>query len=266
MAGPSETQAYLIFAVGTVAMLFMAGAIIIFVSFYQKRMLNEQLRRQAMEADYQRKLLEAQLESQERERARVSKDLHDDVGLMLQALRTTTLAVIHQAPEEDRQEVQQMVSEITESVRRISWDLMPSSLERFGLTETIDELCTRLNKRGLPVHFSLTGVSQALSKRNEVLLYRMTQEMVNNALKHAKAAAIDVNLQWTEDQLQLQVTDNGVGFELPTSVNYSPIGSGLGLLSLKSRADLLNAQLTFEKNSPSGTRISVKFPIPHGQN
>ncbi len=266
MAGPTETQAYLIFAVGTVAMLFMAGAIILFVSFYQKRMLNEQLRRQAMEADYQRKLLEAQLESQERERARVSKDLHDDVGLMLQALRTTTLAVIHQAPEEDRQEVQQMVSEITESVRRISWDLMPSSLERFGLTETIDELCMRLHKRGLPVHFELKGTPVALSKRNEVLLYRMTQETVNNALKHAKASSIDVALLWQTDSLVLQVKDNGVGFELPTSVNYSPIGSGLGLLSLKSRADLLNAQLTFEKNSPSGTVITVNFPISHVQN
>jgi signal transduction histidine kinase len=244
-------------------MLFMAGAIIIFVAFYQKRMLNEQLRRQAMEADYQRKLLEAQLESQERERARVSKDLHDDVGLMLQALRTTTLAVIHQAPEEDRQEVQQMVTEITESVRRISWDLMPSSLERFGLTETIDELCMRLHKRGIPVHFELEGAAVALSKRNEVLLYRMTQEMVNNALKHAKASSIDVALRWTKDNLHLQVKDNGIGFELPTSVNYSPIGSGLGLLSLKSRADLLNAPLTFEKNSPSGTMISVNFPITH---
>ncbi len=266
MAGPTETQAYLIFAVGSLAMLFMAGAIIIFVTFYQKRMLNEQLRRQSMEAEYQRKLLEAQLESQERERARVSKDLHDDVGLMLQALRTTTLAVIHQAPEEDRQEVQQMVSEITESVRRISWDLMPSSLERFGLTETIDEMCMRLHKRGLPVHFELDGAAQPLSKRNEVLLYRMTQEMVNNALKHAKASAIDVKLQWHADKLMLQVKDNGVGFELPTSVNYSPIGSGLGLLSLKSRADLLNAQLTFEKNIPSGTVISVNLPLLHGKN
>lgn len=264
MAGPTETQAYLIFAVGSLAMLFMAGAIIIFVAFYQKRMLNEQLRRQSMEAEYQRKLLEAQLESQERERARVSKDLHDDVGLMLQALRTTTLAVIHQAPEEDRQEVQQMVSEITESVRRISWDLMPSSLERFGLTETIDELCMRLHKRGLPVHFELEGVATSLTKRNEVLLYRMTQEMVNNALKHAKASSIDVKLQWHTDKLMLQVKDNGVGFELPTSVNYSPIGSGLGLLSLKSRADLLYAQLTFEKNSPSGTVISVTLPLLHG--
>jgi two-component system, NarL family, sensor kinase len=266
MAGPSETQAYLIFAIGTAGMLFMAVAIILFVAFYQKRMLREQLRRQHLEADYQRNLMAAQIESQERERARISKDLHDDVGVMMQAMQATVFAVVHQASEEDRKDIQNMVKGITENVRKICWDLMPSSMQQFGLTEAIDEMCSRLKNSGLPVSVERLGAPIKIDVRDQLQLYRMAKEMVTNALKHAKATTITVGIHWQNEHLILQVRDNGVGFKsLPISDN-PPLENGLGLLSLKSRASLLNAQLTFEKNLPSGTCISILYPITHAQN
>jgi two-component system, NarL family, sensor kinase len=261
MAGPSQTQAYLIFAIGTAGMLFMASAIILFVVFYQKRMLNEQLRRQTMEADYQRKMLAAQIESQEQERTRIAKDLHDDVGLMIQALRITSLSLLKDAPEESRKEVQEMASDLTESVRKISWNLMPSSLERFGLTSTVEEMCNRLSAHGAPVGFLCEGNPSALAKNNEVLLYRMAQEMVNNSLKHAKASQILVKLIWNDIQLLLSVVDNGIGFDMSTNSTATAKGSGLGLMSLHSRAHLLGATISFERNVPSGTSITILLPL-----
>ncbi len=261
MAGPSQTQAYLIFAIGTAGMLFMASAIILFVVFYQKRMLNEQLRRQTMEADYQKKMLAAQIESQEQERTRIAKDLHDDVGLMIQALRITALSHLKDAPDESKKEVQQMASELTESVRKISWNLMPSSLERFGLTSTIEEMCDRLSSHGAPVNFICNGNPCAIAKNNEVSLYRMVQEIVNNALKHAKASHIVVNLVWSDVQLLLSIVDNGVGFDVSKGSATLTKGSGLGLMSLHSRAHLLGAALSIERNVPSGTCVIILLPL-----
>ncbi len=263
MENSPDNSILIIFLIGTAAMLFMAAAIILFIVFYQKRVLSEQLKQRALEVQYQQQMLLAQMESQESERKRVAKDLHDDVGLMLQALRATTLAILQQAPDEDRKEVQQMVTEITETVRRICWDLMPTIIESFGLAEAVKEMCQRLSARGtVAVAFSAQGNPSFIKKNKEMLLYRMVQETVGNALKHAKANAIEVKFLWTENRLQINVLDDGIGFDLKSVKARTMRGHGLGLLSLENRASLLPASLTFENDFPQGTYVSVTYPIP----
>ena len=90
MAGPSEYQVALLIAIGTVGMLLLAIAIILFMVFYQKKMIQEQLKRQQLELTYQQKMMEAALESQENERRRVAGDLHDSIGGMLSTIRVGT--------------------------------------------------------------------------------------------------------------------------------------------------------------------------------
>src|SRR5882672_7710994 len=103
-------------------MLFMAGAVILFVTFYQKRMIQEQSRRQAMEIEHQRNMLQAALESQENERKRVSKDLHDDVGMMLMTVRAQISSFIGKTfSDSEAAGIRQLVDETHETVRRISW-------------------------------------------------------------------------------------------------------------------------------------------------
>jgi len=268
MENSQGSEVLLLFLIGTAAMLVMAVAIILFIVFYQKRILSEQLKQRALELKYQQQMLLAQIESQENERRRVAKDLHDDVGLMLQALRTTTLAVIQHAPEEDRREVQQMVSEITETVRRICWDLMPSSLEYFGLTEAVDEMCHRLSARSqMPVTFSFQGSVMPIDKKKQTFLYRMVQELVNNAVKHAQATFVEVRFTWTESYLQINVLDNGIGFNPTEAKKQMQLGHGLGLLSLESRASLLPGLLQFENNFPQGMNVSVNYSLAtHAEN
>jgi len=83
----------------------------------------------------------------------------------------------------------------------------------------------------------------------------MAQELVNNALKHAQANQIEVRFSWSDDQLQMHVIDDGIGFD------GNSHGNGLGLLSLESRSNLLNASMTFTKNNPRGTQVTVVCPL-----
>ncbi len=262
----SSNSVLLLFGIGSAVMIFMASAIVLFVLFYQKRVLREQLNQRAMELAHQHNMLQAQIESQEEERRRVAKDLHDDVGLMLQALRTTTLAVLQEASEADRKEVQQLVSEVDETVRRICWDLMPSSLEYFGLAEATEELCHRLSSKGnVPVVFSSSGKGLPLHKKKQTLLYRMIQELVCNSLKHARATLVEVKFTWTINSLQINVIDNGIGFSKKSEKNQAPRGHGL--LSLENRSSLLPANLLFENYFPQGTNASITYlTIPHAEN
>src|ERR1041385_8301399 len=106
---------YLLLAVGTAVMLIMAGAIVLFILFYQRRMLQEKLKQHQMEIDHQEKSLRLVMESQENERRRIAKDLHDGVQAMMQALRVSVLTVIRDADERDKKEIQEMVNELTET-------------------------------------------------------------------------------------------------------------------------------------------------------
>src|SRR5687768_3477261 len=142
-----EIQIYLIIAVAIVAMLVMSGAIILFVVFYQKRMIKEQLKRQALEFEYQQKMMQAELESQESERRKLAADLHDSIGGMLSTIRVGMSTVAKGLPNPHSiDETKRMLDDTISSVRRISRDLMPSTLEKFGLTYAIKELCERFEQ------------------------------------------------------------------------------------------------------------------------
>jgi signal transduction histidine kinase len=249
-----ENPFYLLLAIGTAGMLIMAAAIVVFILFYQKRMLHEKLKQHQMELDHKEKSLRLALESQENERKRIAKDLHDGVQAMMQALRVSVLTVIKDSSEHDKKEIQDMVSELNETVRAVSWDLMPATLEKFGLTSALEEFCKRLDgKIAIPVHFTKQGSPQSLDTNQQLLLYRIAQESVNNAIKHSKASKIEVSINWSEG-LHLTIIDDGVGFDHTTKSTGT---SGLGLSNLESRARLLNADLRFLKNSPSGSIIDV---------
>lgn len=239
-------------------MLLMAVAIILFVVFHQKKMVQEEIKRQHMEIDHQKKMLKAALESQENERKRVSKDLHDDVGMMLMTLRVS----LNSQRNNQSSELMQLVDETHESVRRISWDLMPSTLDNFGLFQSTQEMCERLSSRdATSVSYKEEGNRLPLDKDQELLIYRIVQESATNALKHAHAKQITVKFKWTEDSLELTIADDGLGFDLSSIKNKVTGRHGLGLYNLENRVALLGGELSFEKNNPSGTVVSVVLPL-----
>src|SRR5690349_19656584 len=132
-----EYQIALLISIGTVGMLLLAIAIISFMVFYQKKMISEQLKRKQLEFEHQQRMMQAELESQENERRRLAADLHDSIGGMLSAIRVGISTISKQAPELNIEQTKSMLDDTISSVRRISRDLMPSTLERFGLIHAI---------------------------------------------------------------------------------------------------------------------------------
>ncbi|MBZ0245407.1 MAG: sensor histidine kinase [Cyclobacteriaceae bacterium] len=253
-----DSQIILLFIAGTAVMLLMAVAIILFVVFHQKKMVQEEIKRQNMEIEYQKKMLKAALESQENERKRVSKDLHDDVGMMLMTMRVS----LNSQPNGSSDELMQLVDETHESVRRISWDLMPSTLDNFGLFQSTQEMCERLSSRDtITVSYTEDGKRLPLDKDQELLIYRIAQEAATNALKHSHASHISVDFQWTKNSLILTVVDDGLGFDLANIKNKVSGRHGLGLYNMENRIALLGGKLTFKNNEPSGTVVSVVLPL-----
>lgn len=260
------SQVYLILAVGSLGMLIMAAAIVTFVVFYQKRMMREQLKRQALEAEYQRKMMEAALESQEEERRRVAGDLHDSVGAMLSAVRMGLITLSRKDPSlaERMHQSKEMLDDTIESVRRISRDLMPSTLEKFGLLQAVHELCNRFEETAhIPIQYLEQAEPLRLSKKQEMFAFRIVQEVLNNILKHARATQIVVQVSSRPD-LCIEVADNGIGFDAE-AIKADPGGKGLGLFNMENRARLLGGSVKFKSNEPSGSRVVLIIPGANGE-
>lgn len=243
-------------------MLLLAITIILFMVFYQKRMIQEKFKRQELELEYQRKMMEAALASQENERRRVAGDLHDSIGAMLSTIRVSliTLARKENADLESIGQSKKMLDDTIESVRRISRDLMPSTLEKFGLVQAVKEMCERFQSTaGMPITFEEKGEVRAMEKSRELMIFRVVQELVNNALKHAQAQTIAVCMDGGAGVL-VEVADDGVGFDADEHKTDKRTGKGLGLFNMENRARLLGGEITFDKNRTKGSRVVLRVP------
>jgi signal transduction histidine kinase len=261
MDGQAEYQVALMIAIGTIGMLLLTAAIILFMVFYQKKMLQEQFKRQQIELEYQHKMMEAALESQEQERRRLAGELHDSIGAMLSTIRVGITTLARQLPDPaPLEQSKEMLDDTITSVRRISRDLMPATLEKFGFAQAVKEMCERFQATSLlPIHYVENGEIKDFDKPRELMLFRIVQELINNALKHSKATEISVTISGGE-KLTVSVEDNGIGFNPEEIRSSRENGRGLGLFNMENRARLLNASLEFDLNRLKGSKVTMTVP------
>ncbi|TDB68268.1 sensor histidine kinase [Arundinibacter roseus] len=240
---------------------------IAFVIYYQKRQLEQEKKLRDVEKTYQRMLLETALNSEEAERRRIAQDLHDDIGTML-SLTKLSLNQLHKIvhKEETRTEftlnkAQSLVEETIIHVRRITRDLVPTTLEQFGLVAAIDEFIHRLGDNlALTVHFHCDADNiPRQSPKVELALYRIMQELVNNAIKHSNCNEIEIDLHLDRGKLELQVTDNGKGFDAQ-EIKMSD-QAGLGLRNIESRLSVINGNVNYQTPGIRGSRARVQIPV-----
>ena len=257
---PTISEFTIMFSIATIGMLVLAMAIVFFVVFYQKRMLETRLKHQKMETEYQQKMMLASLESQENERRRVAGDLHDSIGAMLSTIRVSLSTMMRQETVNTQNiaEAKQMLDDTIDSVRRISRDLMPATLEKFGLSYALKEMCEQYTTvSGIDIKFSESVRVITAGKNKEVMIFRIVQEFINNSIKHAKAKSISTMLQWS-NELLVSISDDGVGFDIDQIKNS---GKGLGLFNMENRASMLGATLTLNSSKEHGTKALIRIPV-----
>lgn len=213
----------------------------------------------------------------EEERRRLSRELHDDTAQTLVALSRGLDALSSRrsdrsVSEHDSRfiaELGDLANRSLDSIRRACQDLRPSVLDDLGLAAALASLAQNTTQRGLECEFQVEGESDQPSTREvEVTVYRIAQEALTNALRHAEATSSTVTLTYDEQQLTLTVTDNGHGFpvteRLPRVRAAQATGdarSGLGLRGMRERAGLIKAHLTVESSPDFGTTITLRVPL-----
>ncbi|MEL6676678.1 MAG: sensor histidine kinase, partial [Bacteroidota bacterium] len=240
--------------IGFLVSALLLGGGLAFLLFQQNRLqhryrLNEQLIQQ------QKERLDAVLETQELERERIARDLHDGIGQLLTATRMQVNAlgdpVILQ---KDTAHILPMLDEAIGEVRAISHTMMPLSLEEYGLGVALEEMLNKsLGKGELVYTFEVLGKEVRMEKKAELAVYRIAQELIGNVLKHAGASQVMVQLLFRSGTLSLRVEDNGQGIQEE--------GSGMGLRNIHDRLKALQGSFSTETNAQEGTTAVINIPL-----
>ena len=225
--------------------LFLVLAIIILILLRSRSRKKEQLLLQEGELKLKEAEVEFSIRSQERERARFAKDLHDGFGQMISILNLNLKSL--ENADADRHEIfensSEVLDEMYKELKGICFDLMPQTLIHYGLPAAIREFADRINKSGqIMVETDFFGMENRLTDVQEISLYRIIQEWVNNVLKYGQANHVTVQLTKEESALSLLIEDDGPGFD----AKLLESGKGNGWRNIRSRVNLIKGELSLD--------------------
>lgn len=221
------------------------------------------LAKQQLQTVHQQELLYNNIETQEIERKRIAQDLHDEIGTALSVIRLNLNQVIwHTANKRIREQYTTstivLVDKATENIRRISYRLLPETLEILGLYKTLESFCFSLqNASDIEVEFIAPVETPVLPSNVELGLYRICSELINNSIKHSGCKKITLNIQIIGDVLYIKYTDNGKGY----NPNSEKVRRGLGVRNIISRTQMINAEIHFQQANPKGFEAILQMHL-----
>jgi signal transduction histidine kinase len=232
---------------------------------YERRVSRLETARAAQEA-FSRQLIS----SQEHERKRIAADLHDSLGQNLLVIKNRAIfggsLCDSDAAREQFEEITESVSSSLEEVRQIAYNLRPYHLDRLGLTSTLEAMIEKMEETSA-IEFlcEIEPIDALFSKEEEINLYRIVQESINNVVKHSDATAARVSIKRDADNLHLKIEDNGKGFEVGPSAASESHRLGFGLTGLSERVRMLKGTLALDSALGRGSKTTIKLPLPRAR-
>jgi signal transduction histidine kinase len=232
-----------------IILIFLFIAFVL-VFFYLKSKRKEGIKQQ---------LIEAVVETEEKERKRIARDLHDGLGPVLSAVNHYFQAYLD-ARDEDKENIQirlqQVISSAIDEVSRISHNISPQVLEYHGLITALNNFIAPLSENGrIKVNFT-SDFAERFESKKELTVYRCITELLNNTMKHAEASLVRLDITSKDKVLYVLYSDNGKGFN--TSVEQT---EGMGLNNIKNRVETFGGKLALESTLKKGIKVNIEIPL-----
>ncbi|MBN1199491.1 MAG: sensor histidine kinase [Bacteroidales bacterium] len=205
--------------------------------------------------------LKSFIEGEEKERQRLSRELHDGIGQYLVSVKMQLESLLYQDEKDVKEQLSRIRTDfdkIVEEIRRISNNLMPSVLEAFGIVFAIRNLCVETSDHtGLKISLDFKGDFESLNKTIKTYIFRIAQEALNNIVKHAGAKRVELFLIRQREEVLFKIRDDGKGFNLQEIKS----GSGHGMNNMRERVNLLNGSIEIDSHVNAGTQITINIPL-----
>jgi two-component system, NarL family, sensor kinase len=241
---------------GTALILFFAFVIIVLYLLFQKKKHRYLIEKQLMKTQFSQALLQTQIEIQEQTLKTISQEIHDNIGQVL-SLAKLNLGTLQYGEDEKLNDTKNLVSKAINDLRDLSRSLHGDKIAELGLQESVaNELKILQNTGQYHTTLQITGEPYKLEPQKEMVLFRIVQEAIHNAVKHAKAKNITVQLNYQPSDFVLLITDDGVGFN---TADLDAAQTGIGLQSMQNRAVLIGGQFTITAANGNGTVIKIEL-------
>lgn len=221
------------------------------------------------QAEEQIRMLSQQLiRAQEVERNSIARDLHDHLAQNLYSLNIQLTTYLKQlqlpdaGPDLQAKGILGSLQNIIADVRKMVFNIHPTSMETLGLTNTIDNLCKNTSQiHGLKINFKTAGIDNLKTNFDiNIALYRLIQEGLNNIVKHAKASTAEIRIVYSHPNIILRIEDDGTGFDVDNYMQNAEMEACMGIWSMKERVALLNGEITIHSQQEVGTSIIIEIP------
>lgn len=245
------------------AFVLMIVAVLFFVYYSRKKIIQNELEKKDLEIDYQKKLLQATIVTQEKERERIAQDLHDDISSKLNiiSLNSHLLASADLSPVEVKEITGNIITTtgmVLESSRTIAHNLLPPILDKFGLHAAIDELSQQCCGGEVKVTYEnryKQRIFEEVPGEKHLHIFRILQELINNSLRHGKATRIAIGFDICDNGRYCSYSDNGSGFNVKDIKKMS----GLGMKNIESRVAMLHGKIRVESEINNGMQVTINF-------
>ena len=256
----------IVLLIGTIGMLILAMAIVGFIIFHQRKVLRYNSQLKKLEEEKQQILLNASIRFQEEERNRIAADLHDDAGPLLATARLyLNENLVNQEKAQQLQSIysaKQIIDDAILLIRNISHSLMPPTLKNFGLESAVTDLFQKISGSGsINASARFHDYRIRLKVEQELLVFRIIQELVNNVFKHSNAGFIHLTQNVSGSNMYLRLHHDGAGIVQADFEKLNHSALGLGLKNIASRVKVLNGRIFFEID-PSHTYYKVTIEVP----
>ncbi len=239
--------------------LFIAS-IILFYFFFQNSRLKQKNRLNSIRSKIQQNVINASITGQEMERKKIANFLHDNISALLSSagLHLNVFTLKNQTPCEEISKTIAILEEAHDKVRDLSHELLPSLLARFGLFYALQDLCEKNSNSSIAFEYeSSIDTKKRYHEEFEMKIYFIITELLNNIIKHSKASVAKVIIEEYGNLIQIQVHDNGKGFD----TNKFNIIEGFGLNQIRARIYAMKGSLTVNSKIESGTVIDFEVPV-----
>jgi len=243
---------------GTVLLCMLLGFILYFIFLHYRT-------RQKFDWECQQfkhAVLQTEIEIREQTLTHMSRELHDNLGHIASLIKINMNLVSRDIPETDRSKIDEsidLLKHLIGDIKSLSVSLNSDRLENIGLVEAMTGDVTRINKTGyVKMHMEVKCEMPVMTKETEMFLYRISQEIINNSLKHSGAKACRITIDCQESNLSLMFSDNGTGFDVNETTKNA---KGSGLSNLNKRCKMIGAELNMLSSKNSGTSVLITLPL-----
>jgi signal transduction histidine kinase len=258
-----QTQASVVAALAyaIIFLVLLISGLLLFFHYSRRKIIQKEVEKVNLKLEYQRQILRATISTQEEERKRIAQDLHDDISSKLNVVSLTANMLLENEDLSKEQitaveHILDVTTNTIESSRKIAHDLLPPILDKFGLKVALEELFDDFIKGShLQILHEIETIPE-LTQNKELHLFRIVQELLNNAVKHGQATQMSIDLLHKPLGFELSCKDNGTGFSLDVLHKKS----GIGLQNIKSRAAILESSLHIDSSPDKGSKFTIISP------